>query len=506
MCGDSSQTLYELEVAPHNGAIDVVLNCCPNCTMFNIDQFPESSGVVSPGRRLLQREEDPKKHQVVGGFYGAYPEPTHYVDHGTARHSMSRRHEQPAEEPPMALEVPTEEGAGASRVLLGRHPHPSPPPPPPQGCTPWKADTAWPATVDASITYELSQSMNWRQFKGMNDMDLRMYEDSLNITQQYLVAFNRLAALTATDTAGEFTFGTKTINGRQSCTPQGALDAVDPCEVSATTLAGIKVKVPASATKQPLHDDTDIDELAAQHEAEITKIFTQANTPRTVQGSSKAVSEDQHQLACPPKAITGSFPAGPPHRPGLGAITCSGTACIQATACKDGTCRCDGTVSLKSEMRTCQAGSQCLTDSQREQIRQHATTISTQTKNMTQQGSGGVVYMDSKEVISISEYTVRFNDGPGAPLQCAYVNATACVTAPCHPGYFDIEHGTEVLGSLKTAIAGGDLHFQLNVTVLGNNYQAALNGKLTAFNTDSNLVRDLIGSAALYLQKNKTCT
>ena len=117
-----------------------------------------------------------------------------------------------------------------------------------------------------------------------------------------------------------------------------------------------------------------------------------------------------------------------------------------------------------------------------------------------------MVYVDSNVTVNIEKYTVHFDDGNGAPRQCAYVNTSQCTNPPCHPRYFEVEDGTEVLGSLKTAIAGGDLNFQLNVTVLGQNYQTALSGKLTAFNTDSDLVRDLIGSAALYLQNNASCS
>ena len=76
------------------------------------------------------------------------------------------------------------------------------------------------------------------------------------------------------------------------------------------------------------------------------------------------------------------------------------------------------------------------------------------------------MYTKTGKTYMVEAFTVRFNEG-GAGLQCIKVNGT--VGEPL--GYFEIEEGTEVLGSLRTAISQGELPFHINVTVLGLSYQ-----------------------------------
>ena len=59
---------------------------------------------------------------------------------------------------------------------------------------------------------------------------------------------------------------------------------------------------------------------------------------------------------------------------------------------------------------------------------------------------------------------------------------------------------------MANAIAGKDIMFQMNVTALNQNFQTKVWAKLTAFNTDSDLIRDVVGASALYLQNNKSCS
>jgi len=114
----------------------------------------------------------------------------------------------------------------------------------------------------------------------------------------------------------------------------------------------------------------------------------------------------------------------------------------------------------------------------------------------------------TERTYTLSTYTVRFEDAPGAPLQCFEVNATSCPDGTtCHIPYFEIEQGTAVIGSLRDALNDQDLIFHVNISILGKNYATQTYGKLTAFaDKDSYLVQDLVGSAASYMQSNKTCT
>merc|ERR1711988_256454 len=102
----------------------------------------------------------------------------------------------------------------------------------------------------------------------------------------------------------------------------------------------------------------------------------------------------------------------------------------------------------------------------------------------------------------------------GGDLQCIYVNDTACADgdfAKCMH-YFEIQQGTMLLGSLKQALSSDEnlrnnMTFYMNVTVLARNYRTKLYGPLNAFSDNSNLhvVRDLVGSASMYIQNNVSC-
>ena len=83
-CGESSPTTYELSIPYEpNADIEIVINCCPNCTTFNENQFPESwfdGGLLGSagGRRLLgDIARDPNAF-LVSGDDGAMPEPEYY--------------------------------------------------------------------------------------------------------------------------------------------------------------------------------------------------------------------------------------------------------------------------------------------------------------------------------------------------------------------------------------------------------------------------------------------
>jgi len=142
------------------------------------------------------------------------------------------------------------------------------------------------------------------------------------------------------------------------------------------------------AQDQSLVDDDDINDIAAQHEASINGIFKDASHSADIQSNSNRVGA---QMKCPPLTSTMS---GGEHlakgktvssdqRMGLPAIECgvvgSASECLQAMACKDGTCNCKGTISTQGEMNP------SLTTDHQKQIREYAKTISVNTKNMTAQ-------------------------------------------------------------------------------------------------------------------------
>ena len=151
----------------------------------------------------------------------------------------------------------------------------------------------------------------------------------------------------------------------------------------------------------------------------------------------------------------------------------------------------------------------CLSSEQQSAVAAHTKTIAIATRNMTRQARGGVSYVIVNHTTEMQMYTVRFWDPTTAEMQCISVNGTACAgvtqEGSCGLNYFSVEEGTQVTGSLRSALAGNDITFQMSVTVLNQAFQTQVFGKLTAFSTDSDVVRDLVGSASLYLQNNNTC-
>lgn len=332
-------------------------------------------------------------------------------------------------------------------------------------------------------------------------MDTHMLRNALNITNQYAVAMDRLVALTNTSN-GKFTFGTITAKSGKPCS-SGPIDG-DPCQVSKEVVTTVET-IAVPSVNLPPYDAAHKQALVTHHTSAIHEIF--ANSSHRAAGV--AVDSDQGQMKCPPTKLTsGSFDADSSERPEMSAVTCSeADYCIRSTACKDGTCRCTGSVILKSEQNPCAStnGGSCLTTDEQALVHQHAETIATATQDMRRLAAGGVSYVTTNATITADQYTIRFWDSASRTMQCIKVNSSACDGLTCGLTFFEFGPNTQVIGSLKDAIAGRNLHFQLNVTVLNQNFQSKVLGKLTAFNQDSLVIRDLVGAAAQYLQNNKTC-
>lgn len=508
MCGESSPEVYTLTLpASPSDNVEVVINCCPNCTDFSVQNSPDPHiiGPTSTRRKLGQNEV------VVSGHSGRIPEPHYYETHArrSRSHRVSKHEEKDAR--------PTK--SSTSRQLLGGARRRQPPAPIQFQCAPY-ADSGWLPTADASLSYELQKGLSWRQLKGLREMDARMLSDALNITNQYVAAMGRMAKLARMDSAGQWNFGSLTARLSKPCSE--ATDE-DPCEVTTKKHTG-QVPLPVAATSLPAYDPEYQKQLSQAHAAGITSILH--NASQTAAPDVPA-DGDQKQLRCPPIKITsGNFASGSAERPGdLSAIKCgSVNYCVQATACKDGTCdanNCKGAVLIAKgpsrEMDPCRwgssggiggsDGSNCLSAEQMTAVEKHTTTIAIATRNMTRVRSGGVSYVASQISASIDMYTVRFWDPQEKQMQCIFVNGSACKDGShtCPITYFGIDEKTQVLGSLRDAIAGKPVTFHLSMTILNQLFQASVPGKLTAFNQESDIVRDMVGVSSLYLQNNQTC-
>ena len=338
-CGHSSPTVYELSIAaPFDAATEIVINCCPNCTDFSVENYPDSS-VVGPARRLLSDSA------VVSGHTGRVKEPAYYATHAKRR---VRRHQERHPKLELkygastidSLSMPSsaqaaqarsdadgslQEQAQVGRRLLGRHDQRRRAPPPEMGCKPYDG-SGWIPTYDASLSYEMAKAVIWKQVEGVNVMELRMLEDAMNITNQYVGAMSRMQKITATN-GTQFTFGTLTAKTRQPCDGHNVVD--DPCEVSAVTVQ-VPRQAAVSSNTLPEYDSKYHTALTQRYTSSIHEILFNSSQPT----DSSTKGQPQGQLKCPVLTITDgrTFQGGTLERPGtLGTVRClASDPCYQA--------------------------------------------------------------------------------------------------------------------------------------------------------------------------------